>query len=390
MQHQHNIQHNALELPWKFNNVPHALIDIIRGCNVVCRNCCNSELKDIKPLEQIEKELKQMLSLRKLHSVALIGGEPFLHPNIKEILQLVSGYVPHIEIFTNGTLLTNENLRICQEFGVKIIFLHIEEGQKRPDLSGEATSADVQRLRKDLAEKITAYGMEAALSMTSYKNKMEEITKVINDSIEDPNITYLLVTLFRDMKKIKHLTGDIQSGIKGEVDGTQVPSDLSLTSQEVIEHMHSTFKMLPFAYLGSNKSSTDMRWISYYLGVLNSDPDSGQETISHAMKPSALEKIYLFLYHLFTRRYPFYQEQDDKKLKSQMKLNGLLGGDKQGNRKFLKKIKGKRGKLKTLRLLFQSPATINENGELTHCNNCPDAVIKNGKLVPVCVADWCN
>ena len=36
---------------------------------------------------------------------------------------------------------------------------------------------------------------------------------------------------------------------------------------------------------------------------------------------------------------------------------------------------------------FQQPAGLNENGELEFCAACPDATIRNGLVVPVCVAD---
>jgi hypothetical protein len=45
------------------------------------------------------------------------------------------------------------------------------------------------------------------------------------------------------------------------------------------------------------------------------------------------------------------------------------------------------GRLGTKRLLFQCPAQVEQDGTLTHCRNCPDAVVKHGGLVPLCISD---
>ena len=66
-------------------------------------------------------------------------------------------------------------------------------------------------------------------------------------------------------------------------------------------------------------------------------------------------------------------------------LNGLCGGNLISNLSFLVKSMGKRKMLK--RLFVQEPSFIDENGVLEHCESCPDATVKNGKVVPVCVCD---
>jgi len=38
-------------------------------------------------------------------------------------------------------------------------------------------------------------------------------------------------------------------------------------------------------------------------------------------------------------------------------------------------------------LTFQQPAAVSPDGRLVYCRECPDATVRNGVLVPVCLAD---
>ena len=44
-------------------------------------------------------------------------------------------------------------------------------------------------------------------------------------------------------------------------------------------------------------------------------------------------------------------------------------------------------RLSAKRLLFQWPATLDQLGRVVHCQCCPDAVLKDGRLVPLCISD---
>lgn len=376
---------SALRLPWKSHNVPHGLIDIIRGCNVVCENCYNNEVTEIKSFEEVIKEIDLMIQFRKLHSLALIGGEPLLHPDLSNIIKYISNKNIHVELFSNGVLLTEAKLKELKELGVKIIFIHVEHGQQRGDLPKDATEDDVRALRIKIANKIHTAGIEVGMSLTSYKENMMPINRIIDETITQKSITYLLVTLFRDVDRINNLKGQVPSGFTGDLDLEKETKEVTYTNHDIIPYIKEHFSFSPFAFLGSNKDKNDPRWLSYMIAVFY--PNDGSKPIFHALKPSWLERGFLFLYHLVMRRYPFYQEQNEKQTRLVLKLNALLGGDKQGNHKFLNEINEKKGTLKVLRLLFQSPAQLSKDGELTFCDNCPDAVIKNGKLVPVCISD---
>jgi hypothetical protein len=105
------------------------------------------------------------------------------------------------------------------------------------------------------------------------------------------------------------------------------------------------------------------------------------------MRASLLEKFYLRLHRFLTGRYPFYQPQKPLMLRVQLLLNAVSGGRLFRNMKLLFKSLGPKTLLRYKKLLFQKTADVGADGGVIHCRDCPDAVLKNGHLVPVCIND---
>jgi hypothetical protein len=152
----------------------------------------------------------------------------------------------------------------------------------------------------------------------------------------------------------------------------------------MVETMERERGLLPFCYLGSNIDRCDPRWVSfmtvcaYERGVLK-----GQLSL----RASLLEKLYLRLELAVKGRYPFYTRQHSGLLKLQVVLNSFLGGRFLANLMFLGRSLGRQLDIRTKRILFQALASVGSDGRLVHCAHCPDAVLKDGQLVPVCICD---
>ena len=50
-----------IRLPWRGKDVPSAIIDVVRGCNCVCKACFNRRPPAVKPLEEIRTELSALV-----------------------------------------------------------------------------------------------------------------------------------------------------------------------------------------------------------------------------------------------------------------------------------------------------------------------------------------
>ena len=123
----------AWRLPWREGTVPHAVLDICRGCNITCRACYNAAPAEFRPLQDIEADLDRMLALRRLSSVTIVGGEVTLHPDLCGIVSRVKQRGLGAEVCTNGVLLDAPYAARLKAAGADIIYVHIESGQERPE-----------------------------------------------------------------------------------------------------------------------------------------------------------------------------------------------------------------------------------------------------------------
>jgi hypothetical protein len=379
--------HHAWALPWDMQSVPHAVIDVIRGCNVTCRTCCNDPVTEIKPVAQVEAELDELCRLRTISSIALMGGEVLMHPQLHEIVRLVKGRGLHVEVCTNGLLLDDATAAGLVEAGADVVYLHIEQGQTRPDLPPDAGPSEVAALRAEKAALSAKHGLDVGLSMTAFSEGSEEVRDLVRFTLESTTVNWLLVTLYRDVHGLVRVDGDLYDGMTGQCQG-----DLEryraryLSNVEVAAQMQESFGLQPFGKLGSNRDPDDPRWLSYMVGTSH---DQGDEVVYAGMVPSLFERGVLWLARRISGRYPMYQAQGNLQLRVQFLLNALLGGHLLGNLGFLLRTLGSRT-LRAKRLLFQNPAALDADGQMVHCSCCPDAVLKDGRLIPVCIADRVN
>lgn len=376
----HAITKSAWRLPWQDPWVPHGLIDIIRGCNITCRACYNTATPRAKPLGEIRDELDVLQRHRHLDSVSIVGGEPLLHPELLAVVRLIKSAGISVELFTNGLSLNDASLAELKAAGTNLIFLHIDAQQTRPDLP-TLTPAALRQLRESKASAITAAGIEAGLAVTAYADALAEIDAAVELVLTSPDLDYLLVTLCRDTPALGQLRGDIHTGLYSPPGSAPAPLAVTLTNTSIHERLQSRFDLRPFAYIGSSIDARDPRWLSYLVGTI---VRPARLPFWHAIAPSAIEPLFLKLFRCLKGRFPFYMPQSPGRFRVQLLLNALTGG-RMSN--FALLARSFRGRLRTKRLLFQCPAELGADGRLIHCEHCPDATVRNGRLVPVCVCD---
>lgn len=91
------------------------------GCNLACRHCWltpsfhpDGGTGGHLPVELFERALDEAIPLG-LQSVKLTGGEPFLHPEILRLVDLLKDRKLGLTIETNGTLVTDEAARALRD-----------------------------------------------------------------------------------------------------------------------------------------------------------------------------------------------------------------------------------------------------------------------------------
>jgi pyruvate-formate lyase-activating enzyme len=373
------------QLPWKGNFVPHAVLDILRGCNITCRACYNINSAHVKPLDEVRREFHMLIARRRLDSISLLGGEPTLHPQLCDIVRMIKAEGISVELFTNGLLLEAELLHKLRDAGTDLVFLHIDANQTRPDLGEHPTADRLREFRVQQAAAVAATGMEVGLTMTAYRDALPEVDEAVRFVLNSPHVDYLVVTLFRDVPTLGPITGNLDIGMRAERPAISpgLRHD-DLTNEAVRTRLFNEFGLWPFACLSSNHAAYDLRWISYLVGTV-----LGDRGLSYwaGLKVSVAEKLFLGIYRFLRGRYPFYLRQNPRRFRLQLVLNAIAGGAARQNLTLLVQSLRRQSDLRTKRLLFQCPAEVADDGTIVHCNCCPDATIRHGRLVPVCISD---
>lgn len=108
------------------------ILNILDHCNLRCQGCdhfaCISD-KHLVPYEVLHRDLDRLAEIFQgdyIDKIAVMGGEPLLHPELLNILTDVRAHFPYtiIRLTTNGLLLLKQNndfWRVCRENDVTIV-----------------------------------------------------------------------------------------------------------------------------------------------------------------------------------------------------------------------------------------------------------------------------
>ncbi len=135
------IVHKENLLPKRFNETvkfyaEFVWIEITQNCNLTCRHCYEGSSREKKlPEMSFEKfiEIIDQLQILGVKRIQLVGGEPFVHPDIVRMLDYVNGKFEQIEIFTNGTLITDSLFDQIVAAGINLAFSIYSNIEKQHD-----------------------------------------------------------------------------------------------------------------------------------------------------------------------------------------------------------------------------------------------------------------
>lgn len=89
------------------NSLQIVAVEILEQCNLYCSFCVRNASKDLKGLLSIgsfNEILDKLKCFDEKPQIALTGGEPLMHKNFLELIQLISQRGFLFSITTNGTI----------------------------------------------------------------------------------------------------------------------------------------------------------------------------------------------------------------------------------------------------------------------------------------------
>lgn len=158
--------------------------DVTYACNLRCPHCLTASGKAHKG----ELDTNQALSLidrladAKVFSLSLVGGEPFLRPDILVLLERISATNMRADIATNGVELPERILRGLRDLSVFQVQVSIDGiGKQHDQFRGrkgafDAACCTVQRLREE--------GIAVSLSTTVTAGNVNTLNQIIDLALE--------------------------------------------------------------------------------------------------------------------------------------------------------------------------------------------------------------
>ncbi|QDV52447.1 radical SAM protein [Gimesia fumaroli] len=131
---------------------PFLYISVINSCNLRCQGCwvdvaAKQEKIDVEAMSRLIKEAKEMGN----SFFGILGGEPFMHPQLLEILERHPDC--YFQIFTNGQFITDEIAKKLRKLGNATPLISVE---------GNEIISNQRRGRNDVYEK-TMQGIQNCL-----------------------------------------------------------------------------------------------------------------------------------------------------------------------------------------------------------------------------------
>ncbi len=152
-------------------------INITRRCNLRCPYCYVADFinqkNSHKKMDLSLDEIKKLTHLEEIDSVYLTGGEPFLNPEIKEIINYFHNAGKRINIASNGLLIDNQMMLFLSEKKVKLLISVREEFEETFKIINKVTSAGIALECYHLPVKNSPYILTSLLDECHNINKIK-------------------------------------------------------------------------------------------------------------------------------------------------------------------------------------------------------------------------
>jgi len=154
---------------------PYLYISIINSCNLRCQGCwvdvAHKQQKiDVPAMNRMIDEAKAMGN----SFFGLLGGEPFMHGELLEILEAHPGV--YFQVFTNGHFITDEVAKRLRKCGNVTVLVSIEGSEVISDeRRGKAGvySTSMEGIRNCLNNKVMT-GVCTSLCQSNYEDLLQE------------------------------------------------------------------------------------------------------------------------------------------------------------------------------------------------------------------------
>jgi len=213
---------NLYRLPYSMNDNPIGWIEATDICNIKCKGCYRLVMGEgHKPVQQIKDEILFLRKWRNCDNISLAGGEPILHPDIKEIVSFIVGLGMKVVILTNGLALNDKVLKEMKEVGLLGFSFHIDITQTRPEFKKQKLTSELQLndMRLKYAKMLKKYNFYSHFGITVTPDNLHEVPELIRWAKDN-------VLMINGISLIIYRGLPVMPGVTYHVNGKQVDMEL--------------------------------------------------------------------------------------------------------------------------------------------------------------------
>jgi organic radical activating enzyme len=116
--------------------------NVAYACNLACKGCISLsdfDRRGVEPLQDIKEQCKTWSKILEPAVVSIFGGEPLLHPRLKQVLDLIRKSWPKalIRVITNGYLLRRYDPEMWFTFGPLEMQVSVHRQDHEPIITKE-------------------------------------------------------------------------------------------------------------------------------------------------------------------------------------------------------------------------------------------------------------
>ena len=359
-----------IQMPWSNSTAPNVMIEVVDHCNVSCKACYRNLFKNVRSLEQIETDLNDAMRLRDLHTVTLSGGEPTLHPDLCSIVRMVKAKGLHVFLLTNGLLINFDYITLLKEAGLDSILFHVDLGQKRKDLPRQPTFADVRRRLDELIDLAASAGLDASISTILYEEGQE--IAISRYFLENKKTTFLFLS-----KAVSCSTFFRQPH------SPQPEDKPPTTTQRIIEFFHNEHGIEPFAFIPTLDGKESV-WISYFIPIVYHD--NRYRTLKY--RSTWIDAAMMRIVRRITGHHIHKTTQKKRVTLARILLNAASHLSFWPAFTFLLDSIKRGSDLRHKTIVYDDGPYHAHDHSVQHCEYCPTAIVRDGRLLPCCTADF--
>jgi MoaA/NifB/PqqE/SkfB family radical SAM enzyme len=381
------LDHRQLyRLPWNLADNPIAWLEPTQACNLACDGCYRANEKVHKTLAEVGEDLDVFARLRNHDGVSIAGGDPLTHPNLPDIVRMVTARGRKAIINTNGLALTVDLLRELKKAGLVGITFHVDSKQGRPGWRNK-TEVQMNELRSKYADMIARVGgISCAFNSTVYEDTLHEVPELV--AWAEKNIGLVDTMVFIQYRAAVQGDFDYYAGgekvdVSNLVYATDQKRRTNITAREVTDVIRTRYPdFAPCAYLNGTSSPDSFKWL-VALRVGSKGRTQGW------LGPRFMEAVQVG-HHLLSGRYLSYAPRWSLGF-GRAAMAAALPWDRGARGAALNWAKNlalhptdslRRQNIQAIVMI--QPIDILQDGRDDMCDGCPDMTVHDGKLMWSC------